>query len=212
MIKNVADSSGQGNNGVLIAAATSSQQVAGVLGQALKFNGTTNFVDAGASSSLTNTQSSAMAISFWVNINTTTNARVAVSETDGDTSSGWFIDFGVSTSGKISAAFVCSNADDIENIPFPTVRQWHLLTVTWDGTKCPSSTSHIKMYMDSVVQTTTNAAGNGTFSNTSSHFFIGCLGSTSCISQLFNGSIDDVRIYNRALSAAEVLQLYKLGH
>ena len=27
----------------------------------------------------------------------------------------------------------------------------------------------------------------------------------------FTGTIDDVRIYNRALSAAEVQQLYKLG-
>jgi hypothetical protein len=45
MIKNVADSSGQGNNGYLVAAATSSQQVAGVMGQALKFNGTTQYVN-----------------------------------------------------------------------------------------------------------------------------------------------------------------------
>jgi len=29
--------------------------------------------------------------------------------------------------------------------------------------------------------------------------------------QYFSGTIDDVRIYNRALSAAEVKQLYKLG-
>jgi len=28
----------------------------------------------------------------------------------------------------------------------------------------------------------------------------------------FNGKIDDARIYNRALSASEVLQLYKLGN
>ncbi|HEY9583994.1 MAG TPA: LamG-like jellyroll fold domain-containing protein [Candidatus Paceibacterota bacterium] len=27
----------------------------------------------------------------------------------------------------------------------------------------------------------------------------------------FNGSIDDVRIYNRALSAGEITQLYNLG-
>ena len=30
-------------------------------------------------------------------------------------------------------------------------------------------------------------------------------------SQLFNGLIDDVRIYNRALSAAEISRLYGLG-
>ena len=27
----------------------------------------------------------------------------------------------------------------------------------------------------------------------------------------FNGAIDDVRVYNRALSASEVYQLFKLG-
>ena len=29
--------------------------------------------------------------------------------------------------------------------------------------------------------------------------------------QFFNGKLDDIRIYNRALTAAEVKQLYQLG-
>jgi hypothetical protein len=49
------------------------------------------------------------------------------------------------------------------------------------------------------------AAGNSLLSTC--YLFIGTAGT----SQYFNGSIDDVRIYNRALSASEVQQLYNLG-
>ncbi|MBU6490938.1 hypothetical protein KGQ25_02160 [Patescibacteria group bacterium] len=37
-------------------------------------------------------------------------------------------------------------------------------------------------------------------------------GGSTAPTQLFPGSIDDARIYNRVLSAQEVQQLYSLGH
>ena len=57
--------------------------------------------------------------------------------------------------------------------------------------------------------------GVDAFGNTTKDNQIGnqCSGanSTTCDSY-FNGTIDDVRVYNRALSAAEVKQLYHMGH
>jgi hypothetical protein len=37
------------------------------------------------------------------------------------------------------------------------------------------------------------------------------IGANSAGAQMFTGTIDDVRIYDRVLSAAEVRRLYKLG-
>ena len=46
---------------------------------------------------------------------------------------------------------------------------------------------------------------------TDSGFFIGAHKVFGSVGAALPKTIDDVRIYNRALSAAEVLQLYKLG-
>jgi hypothetical protein len=43
---------------------------------------------------------------------------------------------------------------------------------------------------------------------TDSHGLLGDMGDSTAINSEWNGSIDDVRIYNRALSAAEVMALY----
>jgi hypothetical protein len=40
---------------------------------------------------------------------------------------------------------------------------------------------------------------------------LGVYGAVSNSNNFFEGSMDDVRIYNRILSAAEVKQLYQLG-
>ena len=70
MINNVADSSGAGNTGyAMVAAATSTQQVAGVLGQALKFDGTTQYVTVSDATSL---RPAALTDSFWVKTSMTT--------------------------------------------------------------------------------------------------------------------------------------------
>ncbi|HEY4714989.1 MAG TPA: LamG-like jellyroll fold domain-containing protein, partial [Candidatus Paceibacterota bacterium] len=42
-------------------------------------------------------------------------------------------------------------------------------------------------------------------------FYIGARLTSGALSAFFNGTIDDVRIYNRALSATEIKQLYNLG-
>jgi hypothetical protein len=74
--------------------------------------------------------------------------------------------------------------------------QWHQLVFTGDGT-------NVVTYLDG-VQNKTDILANPLGSN---NFYIGGVGSTR-----FMGTIDDVRIYNRALSAEEILRLYNMGH
>jgi len=168
MLKNVADSSGQGNTGYLVAAATSSQQVAGPLGQALKFNGSTQYVNEPTSIS------SIQSVGFWAQTASTTaqglinltgstvyistNANKVISGT-GFTSPTYYVDGSASTTPGLYNA------------------NWHYVVVI------------------------------GTAAITGSQLEI-----ARANTQYFAGSIDDPRIYNRALSAAEVKQLYNLGH
>ena len=78
---------------------------------------------------------------------------------------------------------------------FPGLNQWVMVTATYDGNAA-------KMYINGVLGGSSNISS----SVTSTNMFIGA--SNSGGYQDFPGLIDDVRIYNRALSAAEVQALY----
>ena len=86
------------------------------------------------------------------------------------------------------------------------LKRWTYVTMSWDGT---SSATGIKFYVDSVetaYASPTDGAGSRVL-DTSSSSQIG----NNTASRTFDGIIDDVRIYNRALSANEIKQLYNLG-
>ncbi len=75
--------------------------------------------------------------------------------------------------------------------------QWQYWTITYDG-------SIVKYYLDGNFQ--------GSASASSKTLNINNLGVPfSSAGYEFDGSLDDVRIYNRALSADEVTRLYNMG-
>ncbi len=78
--------------------------------------------------------------------------------------------------------------------------EWRLVTGTWGGTT-------VRAYIDSVE--VSNAALSGTSIRTSvaAYMWFGCQGGTN---EEWDGNMDEVRIYNRALSASEVKELYEL--
>jgi sialidase-1 len=77
--------------------------------------------------------------------------------------------------------------------------KWHHFVATLDGV------NH-RLYLDGVTQVAAVLVTN-TALNT--NLFIG--GPTQSVLTFFDGAIDDVRIYNRALSEQEVTQLYSMG-
>lgn len=76
--------------------------------------------------------------------------------------------------------------------------QWHLASITWDGTNANA-------YIDGsdAIAVSVGTASLQNYAN----FCIGAAKS-DCSSNWFDGSIDNVRLYNRALSAAETKALY----
>ncbi|MBU6390606.1 hypothetical protein KGQ31_03615 [Patescibacteria group bacterium] len=79
--------------------------------------------------------------------------------------------------------------------------------MTWNG--IVGAGNSITAYINGTpCQSVGLTAGSGTVnSDTSYNFEIG----DSRGASLFGGMIDDVRVYNRALTASEVLQLYNMG-
>lgn len=80
--------------------------------------------------------------------------------------------------------------------------QWYLVTATYDGI-------NLRMYVDG--KSVSDPVASGSISSSSTPFLIGAQYNSGSISHYFNGQIDDVRIYNYALSAAQVRKLYNGG-
>ncbi len=76
--------------------------------------------------------------------------------------------------------------------------QWYMLTATYDG-------SQEKLYINGVLDNW--RAQSGAIPSSPYPLMLGSHG-TSPSSEFFNGTMDEVRIYNRSLSASEIQQLY----
>ncbi len=88
-----------------------------------------------------------------------------------------------------------NNGDEIA-IPFQ-LNQWKMISIVYDGTT-------LKQLVSGVVASTKTTTLNLALTN-ANDLVIGNMG---CWIYYFNGILDDFRIYNRALSDAEVSQLY----
>jgi hypothetical protein len=86
---------------------------------------------------------------------------------------------------------------------------WQHVTVTLDGT-CSSLTTSVQIYINGVLQALTGSTGVTLSADGSYPLQIG-KNLLSDPDGFFKGSLDDVRVYNRILSAEEIQRLYDLG-
>jgi len=219
MYNNVADLSGNGNHGLLQPTnATSSMKTVGKIGQGLRFDGSTSYVDSRNNPSVQIT--GALTMASWVNIkafptNTVATWKTILSKGNifgnpdvvgyglGLYSSGGVqylsASFGSNGLTSMSVA-VAQSASGINQ-----VNQWYYVVATWDGT---TNTNGMKVFVNGVL----NGQGTASVTNLTDKGYNLALGKNAAgASYFFNGLIDDVRIYNRALNPSEIKALYKMG-
>ncbi len=187
----VYDRSGQGNNGYVDATdSTSSMKTIGKLGQALKFNGSTTYVNAALSLSA----GSPYSVAFWAkHSNPQTNVDPTFFSIPG--SFPFILGFEPASNKLFYAGstFFSANFSWLINSA-----SWHHYSYVLNGTT-------ISLYIDGAFQETLGFA-----SPAISQIDIGDILSWHG-SYNYSGAIDDVRVYNRALSASEVQKLYLMG-
>lgn len=87
---------------------------------------------------------------------------------------------------------------------------WHYIVVNYDGSQ--SADNRVTSYIDAVSELMPIVYSNGSptqIADGPAHLSIGAaIGSTGTQSYNTAGIIDDIRIYNRALSAEEIKQMY----
>jgi hypothetical protein len=196
----VYDRSGQGNNGYFYGSATSSAKTIGKLGQGLVFNGTNNYVNAGNTASLS--ISGNITVALWAKWTASGDFYVALSKNDSGANQNGYAFWTHAFFGQQMVFQIGDNTTrhiEVLSGGTPNDGRWHHFVGTWDG-------AIVRVYLDGVE------GGNDAYTYTlvSSAFPLN-IGKNANGAEYFPGSLDDVRVYNRALSAAEIKQLYQLG-
>ena len=191
----VSDSSGNSNSGTTSGPTWSNP---GKFGNALSFDGVNDYVTIANSSSL-NIAGTNLTISFWVNIqNLGGKDDVIISKPWFSSSmSAPYYQYGVEfdANGAKTLDFYFGDTSGTEHGPFsmtPSLGSWTYVTFTYDGVA-------VKGYLDGVqkfsTRTTQDIQARGNALR---------LGIDAASGQPFAGKLDEVRIYNRALSQTEI--------
>jgi hypothetical protein len=196
---NANDESGNGNNGTVNGATLTADRF-GNVGKAYSFDGVNDFI---STTPTLPTGSAPRTVSCWFktiagSIPTSQYPELQVITGWGNPFSGAvvFPQFVQAPSGK---AYFESGSSGNQLFSQNAVNDdiWHQIVTTYDG-----SNSRVKLYIDATLQDSSALVSLGTVSS-----FFG-IGNVSWANVPFQGQIDDVAIWNRALTEQEIANLY----
>ena len=186
------DSSGYGNHGTLTNGPTWN---VGQFGTALSIDGVNDYVNGGSAFNFT---SESFSIFHWLKLNVLTTNPVLLWKGN-DSVSGYYAQAINTNGGRL--AFITSQSaagqvSDAYNLAM--VGDWHHYGYVRNG-------ASIRIYFDGIDRTT-NAGTHINPASSANNFIFGAYNNGA--SNWTNAFVDDVRVYNRALSAAEIARLY----
>ncbi len=204
---NATDSSGNGNNGTPGGGVTATTGQNGLASNAYTFSGATNgVINAGTGSSLTLANN--FTISAWIRP-TGYQGSTSFGLTNGIVARGpaSTYNYALQVTNSTQIAFV--KRSGLENLLFTTFNVPSLTNV-WTHVTVTITGMNATLYRNGTLVSSTPVNGNAIAGVNGDVMYIGSM-SASTPSTQFIGSIDDVRIYNRALPAADVAALYTAG-
>lgn len=196
------DASGNGNHGTLYGCTQGNDRF-GETGHSYDFNGTSDYIMGSGLNPLQGVSSTGFSFSVWINLATLVSDYQDVFEamiqaTDGEAVDGLEL-FLHGTEGVGFAIAETRQIGHVVNSSLPASGQWTHVAGTYDG--------HIqRLFMNGVAVDSVSWDGSITLL---SGLSIGRDYESDI--QYFNGSIDDARIYRRALTAEEVFALYDIS-
>ena len=190
------DTSDNSNDGT----ASGTSWAAGQFSNALDFDGTDDYVDMGAFTATDGL--SALTVSAWVNLDTVTGG-------DRTVASKWDNPCGACQSWLLSvengSPIIQINTTGWAGVYATTDLQtdaWYHLAATYDG-------SDLRIYVNGVEEASTAKTGN--LKTPNRDLYVGVRFDDGTGVGYMDGSIDELRIYNRALTASEVQSLNDAG-
>ncbi len=189
------DSSGNGYSGILASLSTTTSPSPGKIGQALRFNSSAAGQMVTLGDNYSPASGGSWTYSIWAKPIGDGNSGYLFAKYENDVGSGLFIRAsGGNLWGCVSNFGACS----VSSTPIKQ-NVWQLITLVYNA-----NNTTLYIYQDGTQvfsQVQTPVANTKDFT----------IGNRYLDDRRFNGWLDDMRIYNRALSAQEVAQLYKTG-
>ena len=187
------DSSGYGNNGTINGA----NAVTGIVGYALSFDGVNDYVRVSDSSSLDITD--AITLEAWIYPYNIGGAGIWLDIISKFVA---YRDFTIKD-GTLASCLRQEGADyHYDSQKAPSINKWQHVVMTFSY-----SANEVKFYMDGMLLRT-QGANNKKLDTSAYNLHIGSFNGSA---SFFNGLIDEVRIYNQALTAFEIQKHYTEG-
>jgi len=200
-----ADSSGQGNDGTLNGGPV---PAIGKIGQAIKFDGIDDIITVSGTNKPTVDE---VTISAWVKINNFRSANHHVIASDISGNNGFYMT--IYRASATNRLYLSVRNGTSSETHYATIDggllefgRWYHIAAKYDKT-AEEISYYVNGVKDSEVDTV--AGGFGSIAQNTQNMDIGH--DTSISTSQFDGTIDDLRIYNRALSADEITALYNMG-
>ena len=189
--------------------------VAGKIGSAVNFDAVDDVVTAGSNASLDDLVAQGgggMTITAWIRPNSIGEGgnpgRIVHKGTGTSATNGWqFVIQGTSPALAFASDHATTDVNHVASANSITLGVWQHVVVTWDGS---ATAANVRLYVNGVeptYQTTTNGVGARSSDAASSVF----IGNDNTGVRTFDGALDDVRIYNRILTAAEIAAIHRAG-
>jgi hypothetical protein len=172
-------------------------------GTAFNFDGVDDYINTGTSINNALTGTNKITIEAWIKA-TTNQAGIIVSNLHTGANTGGqfqvrtqpsgtnqvYFDFYIDNSAGTTLLGMTGGAGN----PF-NINEWHHIAATWDGTVRST-------YIDGVLSTSSSSGSLAQFQTCTNNLLIGAR--TNTFAAMFNGDIDDLRIWRRALCADEI--------
>lgn len=193
-----ADSSDAANG--TLSGASKPTWIPGIINSATNFNGTSSFIQLATN---TSAGTGAFSVTCWVK--TGASGGTIIYDSDNDSSAGFWFIVNVVTIVNIVGTVADLIAETGPN-PIINVGEWTHVAFTWTGdlTDYTSVITYINAVQYDQNGPSSNGSGNHG-SNTTTDRWIGQSNGAS----FFDGGIDDLRIYNRVLTPAEISMIYQ---
>ena len=188
------DSSGYNNNGTLFNAVNWTTGKNYQTPYALKFDGVNQYVNISNSSSLNLT--SGLTISTWINPSNFASGQRVIQKSNYN-----FILY-ASTANTVTAYITDNATNAITATAITTCSNsvWCHVVMTF------TQNDSLKIYINGVISATTPTTNNNTIRSVSTDLVN--IGRDTSGASYFNGTIDEVKIWNRTLSATEIMSEY----
>ncbi|KKK97567.1 hypothetical protein LCGC14_2651460, partial [marine sediment metagenome] len=193
----VTDLGSSGDDGTLQADAA---QTDGVIGKAVTFDGTGDYIDLGNYTATDGLQNLSVSLWFKTDEIPASELRPILGIGPSGSRIPWIFFPNGASAVRVQMSITAPGVDQVDT---PTLAQdtWYHLVFTHDAVGAGNAILYlngVSVDSDTAIDSTSGASGNagdiGTF-----------------LTSYFKGDIDDVRIYSRTLSPAEALELYELG-